>query len=103
MPMLTMLRIGCPGEALPLARAHGVRERGHPVEHGVHLRDDIDAVDDERAAARHPQRDVEDGAVLGDVDPLAGEHRVASRGDSRLAPRASSRSRSVSSVTRFFE
>ena len=41
------------------------------------LLDDVDAVDDQRAAARHPQRDVEHGPVLGDVDVLAGEHRIA--------------------------
>ena len=69
------------GEARPLPRANSVRERGHPVEHGVHVRDDIDAVDDERAPARHAQRDVQDRAILGDVDPLAREHRVASLGD----------------------
>ena len=38
----------------------------------------------ERAAARHAQRDVQHRAVLGDVDVLAGEHRVAPRGDARL-------------------
>ena len=47
----------------------------------MHLRHDIDAVDDERSLARHPQRDVEDGPVLGDVDPLPREHRVATFAD----------------------
>ena len=103
MPMLTTFRIGRSGRALPLARAHRVGERRHPVEHLVHLGDDVDAVDDERAPARHPQRDVEDGAVLGDVDPLAGEHRVAPLARRPPAPRARRAAASVSSVTRFFE
>ena len=84
MPMLTTLRIGLPVEPRPLARAHRVGERRHPVEHLVHLGDHVDAVDDERAASRHPQRDVEHRAVLGDVDLLPGEHRVAPLRDARL-------------------
>ena len=50
----------------------------------MHLRDDVDAVHDERALARHPQRDVEDGTVLGRVDPVAAEHRVRALGEARL-------------------
>ena len=38
------------GVALPLAGAHAVGERAHPVEHLVDLGDDVDAVDDQRAA-----------------------------------------------------
>ena len=64
------------GVAAPLARAHALGEDRHPPEHRVNLCDDIDAVHDQRAAARHPQRHVQDRAVLGDVDPLAGEHRL---------------------------
>ena len=64
------------GVPLPLARADAVGEGGHPVEDGVHLRDDVDAVDDERLPSWHAQRDVEDGAVLGDVDAVAAEHRL---------------------------
>ena len=81
MPMLTTARIRLPGVADPLARAHALAERGHPVEHLVHLAHDVDAVDDERALARHAQRDVQHRAVLGDVDVLAAEHRVAALGD----------------------
>ena len=76
MPMLTTLRIGLPVWPFHSPAADPVGERGHPVEHLVHLLDDVDAVDDQRRAARHPQRDVQHGAVLGDVDPLAGEHRL---------------------------
>ena len=49
------------------------------------LGDDVDAVDHERRVARHAQRDVEHGAILGDVDVLAAEHRVAPRRDPRSA------------------
>ena len=76
------------GMPAPLARAHPLGEGAHPVEHLVDLGDDVDAVDDQRALARHPQGDVEDRAVLGDVDPLAAEHRLASLGEAALARRA---------------
>ena len=66
MPMLTTLRIGLPVWPGPLARAHALGERRHPVEHLVDVGDDV-AGRRRRAtlALRHPQRDVEDGAVLG--------------------------------------
>ena len=48
------------------------------------LLDDVHAVDDQRAIPRHPQRDVQDGAVLGDIDVLAAKHRVAAFGDAAL-------------------
>ncbi len=73
---------GVPG---PLARAHPLAEVAHPVERLVHLLDHVDAVDDQRALARHPQRHVQHGAVLGDVDVLAGEHRFAALLDATLA------------------
>ena len=72
------------GVADPLAAAHPLAEVAHPVEGLVDLLDDVDAVDDQRAAARHPQRDVEHGPVLGDVDVLAGEHRFAPFVDAAL-------------------
>src|SRR6266516_4863914 len=62
--------------ALPFAGAHAVREGGHAVEHLVHLFHDVDAVDNDRLPLRHAQGDVEDGPVLGDVDPLSSEHGV---------------------------
>jgi hypothetical protein len=52
-------------------------ELRHPVEHGVHVQHDVVAVDLDHRPARCPQGDVEHGTVLGRVDPLAGEHRVA--------------------------
>ena len=103
MPMLTTLRIGLPVCPRPLAAADPLAERGHPVEHLVDLLDDVVAVDDQRALARHPQRDVEHGAVLGDVDPLAA--RTSPRGAPRSPASSASAasSSSVSSVIRFFE
>ena len=87
-PMLTTLRMRLAGVALPVARADAVGEGGHAVEHLVHLGDDVDAVDDERRALRHPQRHVQHRAVLGDVDVLAAEHRVAALPRARTPPRA---------------
>ena len=72
------------GVAPPLARADPLGERGHAVEHLVHVRDDVAPVDDQRALARHAQGDVQHRAVLGDVDVLAGEHGVAPLGHARL-------------------
>ena len=76
MPMLTTFRIRLAGVPPPGAAAHGVRERGHPVEHRVDLGHDVLPVHHDRGAARRAQRDVEHGAVLGDVDLLSPEHRV---------------------------
>ena len=91
------------GVARSTRRSGPAREVGHPVEHLVDLLDDVDPVDDERALARHPQRHVEHGAVLGDVDVLAGEHRVATLLDAALARQLAEQRPAVSSVIRFFE
>jgi len=69
------------GVAAPLAAAHPVGEGAHSFEHLVDLLDHVLPVDDQRAVARHPQRHVQDGAVLGGVDVLAAEHRLAPLGD----------------------
>ena len=66
----------------PLAAAHPLGERAHPVEDLVHIGDDVAGVTvvvehvDDRAA-RGAERCVQYGAVLGRIDLLAGEHRVA--------------------------
>ena len=78
MPMFTTARILPPRVTSPFARPDPLRERPHPVEHLVDVADDVAAVDDERAVARKTQGDVEGGAILGRVDVLAPEHRVAS-------------------------
>ena len=60
----------------PRAAADPVGEVGHLLQDGVDLGDDVGAVDLDVLAFRRPQRHVEDGPVLGDVDLLAREHRV---------------------------
>jgi hypothetical protein len=84
MPMLTTV-------AMPQTRwrppRHPLRtligERGHAVEHCVHVGHDVVAVDHRRWHRRGAQRGVQHGALLGGVDQLAGEHRVATFGDTR--------------------
>ena len=84
MPMLITLRIGLP--VWPFHSPERTRSANarHPVEHLVDLLDDVLPVDDQRALARHPQRDVKNRAILRDVDVLAAEHRVAALGDAAL-------------------
>src|SRR6266542_4594135 len=69
---------------LPLTAADTVGERRHPLEHLVHLRDDVLAVHLDRLPLRRAQRNVQHRAVLGDVDLLAGEHRVSALRDAAL-------------------
>ena len=75
------------GYALPLTGAHALGEGVHAVEDLVHVGDDILAVNDELAllACRTAKRGVQDGAVLGGVDVLAGEHGVAALLELHLA------------------
>src|SRR5690606_27960190 len=63
-----------PGGAAPLLAAHPVGEGAHPVEHRVHVTGHVLAVHHEAAVGGGAQRGVEHGAVLADVDVLAGEH-----------------------------
>ena len=75
------------GNALPLTGAHALGEGIHAIEDLVHVGNDVLAVDDELAflACRTAQRGVQDGAVLGGVDVLAGEHGVAALLEFHLA------------------
>ena len=52
-------------------------ERRHRVEHGVDVGDDVLPVDHQPGIGRQTQRRVEHGAILGDVDVIPGEHRIA--------------------------
>ena len=90
------------GVPLPLAAAHPVRESRHLVEHRMHLRHDILAVDKNRFALGCAQRHVQHGPVLGDVDLLAANMASMRSRSFDSSARASS-SLSVSSVMRFFE
>jgi len=51
----------------------------HAVEHRVHLRNDVLAVDDDRLAAWRAGAPRGDGAVLGHVDLVAGTRSMRSR------------------------
>ena len=75
------------GNTLPLTGAHALGKGIHAVENLVHVGDDVLVVDDELAllACRAAQRGVQDGAVLGGVDVLAGEHGVAALLELHLA------------------
>ena len=91
------------GGARP-ARRSAPRRRTRPSGRAPRApRDDVDAVDDDAASARRTQRGVQHGAVLGDVDLLAGEHRVDPLRQPGLLGEPRRAARSVSSVTRFFE
>ena len=75
------------GYALPLTGAHALGEGIHAIEDLVHVGDDILAVNDELAllACRTAQCGVQNSAVLGGVDVLAGEHGVAALLELHLA------------------
>ena len=85
MPMLTTLRIGLP--VWPVHSPERTRSAKALIRSSVSCTclTTSTPVDDQRALARHPQRHVEHGAVLGDVDVLAGEHRFATLLDAALA------------------
>ena len=59
------------------AAANPVRELLHFRQLGVHRCNHVHTVDDELAIRRHTKRDVEDGSVLGGVDSITVEHRIA--------------------------
>ena len=73
--------------AAPRAGAHALGEVVHAVEHGVDVGHAVLPVDHDRAdlVLRTAERRVEDGAVLGGVDVLAGIHGVAALLDADLA------------------
>ena len=85
MPMLTTLRMRLPVAPSHRAAAHGVGECRHVVEHRVHFRHHVDAVDDQARASRRAQRRVQHRAALGRVDVLAARtwRGCARRGRSR--------------------
>ena len=72
-------RCGCAGRWRPSTCRRGPARRSRPSARAPRGRRATTscAVDLDDRAGRRPQRDVQHGAVLGDVDPLAGEHRVA--------------------------
>ena len=76
MPMLTMSVNVLPVCAVNAAAVHAFDEVAHLLEARAHLRHHVLAVDEDRAVRAIAQGDVQDGAILGGVDLLAGEHRV---------------------------
>src|ERR1022692_1140207 len=64
------------GMARPRAAADAVREAGHLVEYGVNFRHDVLAIHDDERSLGSAQGDMQDSAVLRDVDLLAAKHRV---------------------------
>ena len=60
----------------PGARSDALGEDCHALEHRLDVRHDVVAVDHDRLVRGCAQRDVQDGAVFGHVDPLAAEHGV---------------------------
>ena len=82
-PMLTTVVMRSPVAPSHSRRAPGPRTPPS-VQDLVHLGDHVDTVDHELGVPGHPQRDVEHRSILGDVDVLAREHRVAALGDTRV-------------------
>ena len=76
MPMLTTLRMRLPVWPFQRAAPDAIGELGHLVQHGMHLRHNVLAVHEDGGVFRRAQRDVQHGAVLGDVDLVPAEHRV---------------------------
>jgi hypothetical protein len=80
MPMLTTSVNGPPSAAAIRRRGRRGRSR-HRGEHRLHVGHDVAAVHQTGSPERLRKRGVEDGAAFGEVDRLAGEHRVAPGGD----------------------
>ncbi len=69
---------GFTGVAFPLTASHAIGEIGRPVEHGVDLVHHVLAVHDDRSPSRRPEGHMQNGPVLGDIDPVPPEHGVYS-------------------------
>ena len=80
MPMLTTVRMRCP--VAPVHDPSRTRSAKSPIAPSTSWTSGDDVVvcrrpRADRPRAGGPQGDVQHGAVLGDVDPLAGEHGAA--------------------------
>ncbi len=71
--------------AEPLAAAHAFAERLDAIQYRMHIAIDVLAIDVQRCAAWRAQRGMQYGTCLGQVDFLAGKHRIALRFDTALA------------------
>ena len=68
---------GRAGVAAPGAAAHLLAELPHLGQHRIDVRHDVPAIHYDRPVGAVAQGDVQDRAVLGDVDPVAREHARA--------------------------
>src|SRR5262249_45256311 len=66
------------GVTFPLATTDTIGKVGHLAEHGMDLRHDVLAVDDDGRAFRRTKRHMQRGPIFRYVDFLAAEHRVDS-------------------------
>ena len=73
------------GVAAPLVVAHPIRKVGHLIEHRMHLRHHVFAIDHNFFAPQRSQRHVQHGAAFGDVDFFAGKHGVDPRPQAAFA------------------
>ncbi len=67
----------------PAVGTNTLREHRHRIEHGVHVGHHVDTLDLDHGVPRGTQGGVQHGTILGDVDPLAREHGVATRRHTR--------------------
>ena len=77
MPILIDVADALAGMTAPRAGTHPLGELRHRVQHLVHVRHDVMAIDQDARIARRAQRHVQHRALLGDVDLVAAEHRIA--------------------------
>ena len=102
MPMLTTLRMRLPVWPFQSPLRTRRAKLGHPVEHRVHLRHDVLAVD--RSMPPRGARSATCSTARFSVALILSPRNMASMRSRSPASSASARSRrSVSSVTRFFE
>ncbi len=84
MPMLTTLRMRLPVWPFQSPLRTRLEKSAMLVENGVHVGDDVLAIDHDGRTARRAQRHVQHGPVLRDVDLVAAKHRVDALAQARL-------------------
>ncbi|CAM5452567.1 hypothetical protein SAVIM40S_00387 [Streptomyces avidinii] len=102
-PMLTTFLMRLPVKPVHAPDLTRLGEGRHLVEDGVHGGDDVLAVDLDDRVGRCAQGGVQHRPVLGRVDLLAAEHRLAQLGHAGGLGQLAEQLASVSSVTRCFE
>lgn len=68
-----------PGHGLVIAE-HSVREPRYPLEHGMYLGNDVNAIDNKFFARPRTQRDMQHRTLLGGIDQVAAEHDLDATG-----------------------